>query len=147
MNILNNRAGTPAVLPPQIMQGISQIKQMQSLFNGTPQQMLQQMAQSNPIFNEVIQCTPLGYDCKEKRKRCQPQRKLHSNHGYGQQLLSSYGYSHIYSSRSRYYCSRSSAKRSSRNRSDRKYYDYNRHYRSPQSFVYGDSKDFQLRYD
>lgn len=47
MNILNNRAGTPAVLPPQIMQGISQIKQMQSLFNGTPQQMLQQMAQSN----------------------------------------------------------------------------------------------------
>lgn len=55
MNILNNRAGTPAVLPPQIMQGISQIKQMQSLFNGTPQQMIQQMAQSNPIFNEVIQ--------------------------------------------------------------------------------------------
>lgn len=55
MNILNNRAGTPTAIPPQVMQGISQIKQMQSLFKGTPQQMIQQMAQSNPVVNEVIQ--------------------------------------------------------------------------------------------
>lgn len=55
MNILNKQVETSAILPPQIMQGISQIKQMQSLFNGTPQQMIQQMAKSNPMFNEVIQ--------------------------------------------------------------------------------------------
>lgn len=64
MNILNNKPVAPAALSPQIMQSISQIRQMRSLFNGTPQQMIAQMAQSNPMFNEVIQMCK-GQDPKQ----------------------------------------------------------------------------------
>lgn len=78
MNILNNRAGTPTAVPPQIMQGISQIKQMQSLFKGTPQQIVAQMAQSNPMFNEVIQMCK-GQDPKQVFEMMCRQRGIDGN--------------------------------------------------------------------
>lgn len=54
MNILNSRMPHSA-LPPQIIQNINQMKQMRSMFSGSPQQFIQQLSQSNPAFNQIMQ--------------------------------------------------------------------------------------------
>lgn len=42
-------------LPPQMMQGIQQVKSMMHMCNGNPDMMLQQMGQNNPMINQVLQ--------------------------------------------------------------------------------------------
>lgn len=74
MNILNrnfnaNPIGEQAQLPPDIMQGIQQIKQMQSMFGGNMGAMFQQMAQTNPQFS--LQMARNGNPEQIVRQMCQ----------------------------------------------------------------------------
>lgn len=53
MNPLGN--GNVNTLPPEIQQNIYQLKGMMQMCNGNPKAMLQQLGQSNPNINQVIQ--------------------------------------------------------------------------------------------
>lgn len=76
MNILNrnfnaNPIGQQAQLPPDIMQGIQQMKQMQSMFGGNMGAMFQQMAQTNPQFSQAMQMARNGNPEQIVRQMCQ----------------------------------------------------------------------------
>nr|DAK85918.1 MAG TPA: hypothetical protein [Caudoviricetes sp.] len=75
MNILNRNIPTPSMgqaqLPPDLMQGIQQVKQMQSMFGGNMNAMFQQMAQSNPQFSQAMQMARSGNPEQIVRQMCQ----------------------------------------------------------------------------
>lgn len=74
MNILNRNAGggfSMSQLPPDIMQGIQQMKQMQSMCGGNMGAMFQQLAQSNPQMAQVMQMARSGNPEQIVRQMCQ----------------------------------------------------------------------------
>lgn len=52
MNPLRNNTSS---IPPDIMSGIKQIKSIMGMSNGNPTQILQQLGNQNPMFNQVLQ--------------------------------------------------------------------------------------------
>lgn len=86
MNILNGNMGrmaeTQANLPPQLMQSIRQLKQMQAMCNGDINSVIQQTIAQNPQMAQVMQmvqgqnpetvvkqmCKQRGIDCNALMK-------------------------------------------------------------------------------
>lgn len=58
-------------LPPDIMQGIQQMKQMQSMCGGNMGAMFQQLAQANPQMAQAMQMARSGNPEQIVRQMCQ----------------------------------------------------------------------------
>lgn len=70
MNVLNSKPLQQS-LPPALMQGIQQAKQMQSMCGGNIGTMFQQLAQANPQFAQVLQMAQNGNPEQIVRQMCQ----------------------------------------------------------------------------
>lgn len=70
MNVLNSKPLQQS-LPPALIQGIQQAKQMQAMCGGNMGTMFQQLAQSNPQFAQVLQFAQNGNPELIVRQMCQ----------------------------------------------------------------------------
>lgn len=55
MNPLGNNPIKNQTIPPQLMQGIKQVKGIMSMANGNPNALLQQMGKQDPRIGQVLQ--------------------------------------------------------------------------------------------